>query len=67
MLTGIALIFVSLLVLNLPTGAGAYIKHERDLYAVSAVYYRKTRNFYRQHFRRPTQSQNLKTRKFSDC
>ena len=37
-LCGIALIFVSLLVLNLLTGAGAYIKHERDLYALSAVY-----------------------------
>ena len=34
----LALIFVSLLVLNLLTGAGAYIKHERDLYALSAVY-----------------------------
>ena len=31
-LCGSALIFVSLLVLNLLTGAGAYIKHERDLY-----------------------------------
>ena len=37
-LCGIALIFVSLLVLNLLTGAGAYIKHERDLYVLSAVY-----------------------------
>ena len=37
-LCGSALIFVSLLVLNLLTGAGAYIKHERDLYALSAVY-----------------------------
>ena len=31
-------IFVSWLVLNLLTGAGAYIKHERDLYAFSSVY-----------------------------
>ena len=37
-LCGIALIFVSWLVLNLLTGAGAYIKHERDLYAFSSVY-----------------------------
>ena len=35
---GSALIFVSLLVLKLLTGASAYIKHERDLYALSAVY-----------------------------
>ena len=37
-LCGSALIFVSLLVLNLLTGAGAYIRHERDLCALSAVY-----------------------------
>ena len=37
-LCGSALIFVSLLVLNLLTGAGAYIKHQRDLYTLSAVY-----------------------------
>ena len=36
--SGIALIFVRLLVLNLLTGAGAYIKHQRDLYALSAAY-----------------------------
>ena len=37
-LCGIALIFVSLLVINLLKGAGAYIKHERDLYTLSTVY-----------------------------
>ena len=53
LLCRIALIFVSLmLVLNLLTGAGAYINHERDLYTLSAVcssYSMPTRCVYHKH------------------